>query len=70
MTTLLALLLASPVYTETWVCANQTSDGNVYQGTYTRSGDHFVHQEEIFDRIKRGQADGEAIRPQLAGVDH
>jgi carbon storage regulator len=29
-----------------------------------------VHREEIFERIKREQADGEAIPPRAVGVDH
>jgi len=29
-----------------------------------------VHREEIFNRIKREQADGESIRPRAVGVDH
>ena len=29
-----------------------------------------VHREEIFERIKREQADGEAIPPRAAGVDY
>ena len=29
-----------------------------------------VHREEIFNRIKREQADGEPIRPRAVGVDH
>ena len=28
-----------------------------------------VHREEIFERIKREQADGEAIPPRAVGVD-
>lgn len=29
-----------------------------------------VHREEIFNRIKREQADGESIRPRAIGVDY
>ena len=29
-----------------------------------------VHREEIFNRIKREQADGESIRPRAVGVDY
>ncbi len=29
-----------------------------------------VHREEIFNRIKREQADGESIRPRAVGIDH
>ena len=29
-----------------------------------------VHREEIFERIKREQADGEAIPPRAVGVDY
>jgi len=29
-----------------------------------------VHREEIYERIKREQADGEAIPPRAVGVDH
>ena len=29
-----------------------------------------VHREEIFNRIKREQADGDSIRPRVVGVDH
>ncbi len=29
-----------------------------------------VHREEIFNRIKREQADGESIRPRALGIDH
>ena len=29
-----------------------------------------VHREEIFNRIKREQADGESIPPRAVGVDH
>ena len=29
-----------------------------------------VHREEIFERIKREQADGEAIPPRAGGVDY
>ena len=29
-----------------------------------------VHIEEIFNRIKREQADGESIRPRAVGVDY
>jgi carbon storage regulator len=29
-----------------------------------------VHREEIFKRIKREQADGEAIPPRAVGVDY
>tara|TARA_B100000029_G_scaffold428567_1_gene438538 strand:- start:886 stop:1098 length:213 start_codon:yes stop_codon:yes gene_type:complete len=28
-----------------------------------------VHREEIFDRIKREQADGDSIRPRAVGID-
>ena len=28
-----------------------------------------VHREEIFDRIKREQADGDSIRPRAVGSD-
>jgi len=29
-----------------------------------------VHREEIFNRIKCEQADGESIRPRAVGIDH
>ena len=29
-----------------------------------------VHREEIYERIQREQADGEAIPPRAVGVDH
>ena len=29
-----------------------------------------VHREEIFNRIKREQADGESLRPRAVGVDY
>ena len=41
LTTLLALLLASPVFAETWVCSNVNDDQTISTSTYTRTADGF-----------------------------
>jgi hypothetical protein len=41
-TTLLVLLLSSPVFAETWVCSEVRRNSYIQQITYRRSGDHFM----------------------------
>ena len=47
LTTLLALLLASPVFAETYVCTFLVPSSSIgfRQEMYTRLDDHFVHRE-------------------------
>ena len=41
LTTLLALLLASPAFAETWVCSNRGDDGEINTNQLTRTADGF-----------------------------
>jgi hypothetical protein len=47
ITTILALLMASSLFAEAWVCTFlvPSSSKGFYQEIYTRSGDHFVKRE-------------------------
>ena len=52
ITTLLLLLLASPVFAETWVCPYSSLVGLVFSNTYTRSGDHFLSPRETLGDLE------------------
>ena len=41
ITTLLAILLASPVFAETWVCSWLGDDGGIFNDTYIRTANGF-----------------------------
>ena len=51
LTTLLALLLASPVFAETYVCSYLDLEGDIATHTYSRTASGFSDQSE--DGIKR-----------------